>query len=158
MKTHILAIASILILTQGVYSQAKSDKEQIADIDKIKKEIKANLNSYTKTERAKSSEGYRYVYTEGKDLRLVAVYFKDTIEDKNVEWYFYNNQLIYSTQVWTNRASKKIIDNEKFYLNNERLFAWIRAGKKIDVNSKDFKKVADEFPKYAAKLKTDALK
>ena len=166
MKQSFLAIAIMFLLTQGVFSQVilegmyfKSDEEQIAFIDKMKQEIKNNVNSYTKTEKVKDSTGYRYVYTKGNDLQLVTVYYKNINNiDKSVEWYFHNGQLFYSEKVWTNRTTEKVVENEKFYLNNEQLFAWFQDGKWKDVTSPAFKKMADDLAAYAAKLKEDSLK
>jgi hypothetical protein len=103
--------------------------------------------------------GYRYVYTKEKDLILITVYYKDpTNIDKNVAWYFHNGQLIYSEKNWTDRATKKIVETEKAYLTDEHLLAWFINDRKEDTASKDFKKMADEFPAYAAKLKAGHAK
>jgi hypothetical protein len=163
MKKSFLAIATILLLTQVVSSQVldgiyiKPDEERIIDIDKMRQEIKANLKSFTKSERVKDSSSYRYVYTKGKELQLITVYYKDTNNiDKNVSWYFHNGQLIYSEKTWTDRTTKKVVENEKAYLDYENLFAWFINDKKVDVTSQEFKKMAVEFPAYAAKLKADS--
>ena len=171
MKNNFLAIATILLLTQGTYSQSepkpkgdivgllvKSDEEQITSIDKITQEIKANLSSYTKSEKVKDNSGYSYVYTKQNELQLIVAFYKDKDVDKNVEWYFRYGRLIYSEQIRTDKATNKIVDNEKFYLDNEHLFAWFKSGKKVDVNSPEFKKTADELTAYADKLRADNLK
>jgi hypothetical protein len=51
--------------------------------------------------------------------------YKEQDIDKMVMWYFLNRQLIYTEQTWTNVVSKKIVDNEKVYLNNGHIIAWL---------------------------------
>jgi len=168
MKTSFFVAATFLFLTRVAYPQIsdidlavllmKSDEEQIKDIDQMRQEIKNNLNSYSKSEKVKEHSGYRTVYRKGKDLQLIAVNQKDHSVDKRVEWYFHNGQLIYCEQAWTDRSTNKIIDQEKFYLENEHLFAWFKNGQAINAASEDFKKTADELNAYAANLKSENQK
>jgi len=163
----ILASATIIIFTRVAYSQevdhnvdlwAKSDKEQIADIDNMSWEIKANLNKYTKTVKVSDSTVYRYVFMKGSELKQITVFGKDQNIDKYVVWYFHNEQLIYSEQLWTDSSIPKMIDNEKFYLDNEHLFVWFKDNKCIDNSSSDFKKMADDLTDYASDMKTANIK
>ena len=72
MKKIFIAIVTIFLLTQVAFSQVllKSLEEQIYDIDKIRQEIKTNLNNCKKTEKVNDSTGCRYVYSMDKDLQL----------------------------------------------------------------------------------------
>jgi hypothetical protein len=155
-----LTIAIILLFSEGVYSQANSAlkkplADQAAQIDKIKKEIKANMKSYTKTIDISDSISYQYSYKMSKELKLISVGTVDRKQNlaKIVDWYFNNGQLIYTEQNYKERSSNKILETEKFYLNNENLFAWSQEGTWKDPNSAEFKQAATGLHAYAASLK-----
>lgn len=151
MKKYLLTILTSFAITQGIYSQ--TDKKQIADIEKVTKEIKNNIGKYKKTEELKDSVGNsRYIYKDGNELKLVTIYFQDTDANKNVEWYFTNGQLIYSQQTWTDKKTNKVVDNQKCYLSSGHLITWVKNDKLVDTNSEEFKKVGVDLPVYGTKM------
>ena len=156
-----LALILCLITTNSVFCQTQSSR--MTDIDKICREIDNNLNVYQKIKQMDDSNGSRYEYMDknGK-LKLVTIEYKDRsvtgeYTDKKVRWYFSNDVMIYSQQVWTNIPSHKIVDNEKFYMNNNNMIAWIKSdGKSVDKQSTQFKDVDTKLYAYGAKLRQAA--
>lgn len=96
----------------------------LAKIDEIKLSIEHSKASYVKTEKIDSGSS-KYIYTKNHVLQLVIVDYKEQDIDKKVLWYFSNKQLVYTEQTWTNNVSNKIVDNEKIYLNNGHIIAWL---------------------------------
>jgi hypothetical protein len=163
MKRYFVFALASLSLTYGAYSQ--SDAQQIDDIDKLRQEIKNNISTYQKTEvecDTTGSTGYRYVYKNGSDLKLIAIEYKDKRDpgkyiDKKVEWYFSNGHLIYCEQVWTDIPTGKIVDDERFYSNDQHLIAWIKSeNEKVDSTSQEFKDVDAQLVAYGNKLVWDS--
>jgi hypothetical protein len=155
MKRTIVAIIIGFLCMQGMSAQTE---KQISAIDKQWQKIKSNINSFTKEVKVENNTGYRYVYSKGKEMQMITVSYKDQDVDKKVFWYFVNDKMIYSEQTWTNTTTGKIVDNEKFYFDNERLFACIKDSKFVDTASNDFKKADSELVSYIVKLKEDSPK
>ena len=155
MKRIIVAIIVGFLFVQGISAQTE---KQISAIDKQWQKIKSNISSFHKDVKVEDNSGYRYVYSKGKELQMITVMSKEKDIDKNVFWYFVNGKMIYSEQTWTDVYTGKIVDNEKFYFDNERLFAWIKDSKFVDTASNDFKNADNEFVSYVVKLKEDSTK
>jgi hypothetical protein len=164
MKKLLFGIIMILLLNQIAVSQVllKSDKEKIADIDQMRQEIKSNLNSYRKTENINDSNGYRYVFRKDKELKLIMIEYKDKRDqgkyiDKKVVWYFSNGHLIYSEQTWIDIATGELVDNQKFYLDDQYLIAWFKLENgAVESTSKEFIDIAAELVPYGEKLQQGA--
>jgi len=160
MKRYFVFALASLSLTYGAYSQ--SDAQQITDIDKLRQEIKNNISTYQKTVVINDTNGYRHVYKNGSDLKLIAIEYKDRRDtgkyiDKKVEWYFSNGHLIYCEQVWTDIPTGKIVDDERFYSNDLHLIAWIKSETgKVDATSQEFKDVDAQLVAYGNKLVWDS--
>jgi hypothetical protein len=103
---------------------AQADKQMLAKIDNIKSSIEHNKATCLKTEKTDSSSS-KYIYTKNHVLQLVIVDYKEQGIDKKVLWYFANKQLVYTEQTWTNTVSNKIVGNEKVYLTNGHIIAWL---------------------------------
>jgi hypothetical protein len=154
MKNYFFAILIGIALI--ISACAKSDQQLMLSIDNVRIGIKNNIASLTKVEKFKDSTGYRYAYFKEKDLQLITVYFKDQNIDKNVEWYFSNGKLIYSEQTWINTELGQIVDNEKYYLDDNRLIAWVKTDKSlVDKTSHEFIEVDSKLPVYGEKLQKD---
>jgi hypothetical protein len=155
-------IASIVTLffIEGVYAQdvPQQNDARIAAIDKIKDEIKNKIDSYQKKEKYKDSTGYRNAYYNGDELQLAVTYYKDSASEKHGEWYFQNGQFIFSVKLWTDVKTKDTIDYERFYLINERLYAWFKFDNPIDRNTVVFKKLNFRMRDYIADLKLENQK
>ena len=154
MKKHFFFLLAIFSMMQGF---AQSDSVRIIDIDKTIQEIKNDTTIHMVEKAKEQGGGYRHAYIKDKELKRTTVYHRDQNTDKSVEWYFSNGQLIYSEQIWTIIKSQKIVDDEKFYLADGHLFAWIKMnGKYVDKDSKQFKGFEDGLEGYIIKLKEDA--
>ena len=115
-------------------SYSQDEKQMLANIDQTKNSIDRNKNSFTKTEKTDSA-GYKYIYTKNHTLQLVLIDYKEQGIDKKVVWYFSGKQLVYAEQTLTNVSSGKLVDNEKVYLSNGHIIAWL--------DSQNNKQVAD---------------
>ena len=70
-----------------------------------------------------------------------------------MEWYFSNGHLIYSQQIWTDIETKEVIDNQKYYLNDQHMIAWIKfENKTVDNASQEFKDMDADLVAYGIKL------
>lgn len=156
MKTGIIFLTCIA-LTFSVYAQ--TEKQTIADIDKTITDIKSKTSTFQKIEKVNTPEGYRFIFLKGNELQLITVRQIENNLEKNVEWYYVNGALVYAETVWLDNKTKKIVKNEKQYLDNGHLIAWINPeGKLVDNNSSEFKTVDTELSAYGIKIKNDALK
>lgn len=160
MKKLLFGAIIILFLYQVVISQVilKPYKEQIADIDKKRQEIRNNISNYRQTQNHTDSNGYSYVYKQDTALKLIMIEYKDRRDtgkyiDKKVEWYFSNGHLIYSEQIWTDIATGKLVDNQKFYLDDRHMIAWIKFDNEaIDITSQEFIDIDAKVVLYGKKL------
>jgi len=167
MKEYFLIIVTCLFFCQCVYSQSlyrpaeaatQQPVVQMGAIDKLKEEIKNNIESFQKKEKFKDTTGYRNAYYKGNELQLISAYYKDTATEKHVDWYFQNGQFIFSVQLWTDKKSKDTLDYQRYYLTNERLIAWLKYDKPVDRNSVIFKKLNYRMRDYIGELKDDNRK
>lgn len=167
MKIQILILTSALLFHQSIYSQDISQYnsartpqpvQEITSINKIKDEIKSNINDFKKVQKANDTTGYRNAYFKGKKLQLVSAYYRDTSTVKLVDWYFQKGQLIFSEQLWTDVKTKDTLNRERFYLQNERLIAWFKFDQPVDRKSVAFKKVDSKMRDYIKDLKLDNRK
>jgi outer membrane lipoprotein-sorting protein len=156
MKT-IITFLTCITLTFSVYAQ--TEKQIMADIDKTITDIKSKINTFQKIEKGNTSKGYRFVFLKGKELQLITVRAIEENLEKNVEWYYVNGVLVYAETIWLDSKTKKVVKNEKTYLDNGHLIAWINPdGKLVDSNSSEFKTVETELTAYGIKIKNEALK
>lgn len=168
MRRILLTLLTGIVLNQAAYSQKnvldgvyiKGDSEIIKNINKVREETLANINSYQKEEAFKDKDGtsFRYVYRQNKELKLIAVKTMDGNVEKRVSWYFNNGQLIFSEQIWTDNESNKLIDHEQFYTDYGNLIAMIKNDKPVATTSDEFKEVSKGLKSYAEKLKEQVSK
>ena len=162
--TFILALFFLLSLNatsqtrilDGVY--IKSDEERVAEIDKITQEIKAGLNSLSKTQNFKDSSNYRLIYKKAMEPLLISIHSEGKDISYVKDWYFQNGHLIFVEQITRVIEFDKVIDTERMYLDKENLFIWIQSGKKVDPSSSQFKEAAKELREYSNKLIVGSLK
>jgi hypothetical protein len=156
MKTTIVFFTCI-VLTFSV--SAQTEKQTMLDIDKTINDIKSKISTFQKIEKINTNDGYRFVFLKDKELQLITVRQIEENVEKNVEWYYVNGVLIYAETIWLDSTTKKIVKNEKLYLDSEHLIAWINTENKlVDNNSSEFKTVSTELVAYGIKIKTEALK
>jgi hypothetical protein len=156
MKT-IITILTFLFFTLSV--DAQTEKQTMLDIDKVATEIKSKLNTYNKIEKNNSVDGYKYVFLNENELKLITVKVIEPNTEKNVDWYYLNGVLTYTETKWFDIKSSKIVKHEKQYLNNGHLIGWVNSDNKlVDNTSSEFKSLEDELNAYGAKLKSDVLK
>ncbi len=154
MKIKLFALLICAIGNFFSYSQSNNT----ADIDKLTKDIKANLNSYQKVLKTNTSSDSRLVYFKDKALILISVKTIELYNEKNVEWFYENGQFVYSETNWVDTKTQKITFSEKCYLSNGQLISWINQSKPKDSSSDDFKKMSADLVIYGSKIRDDALK
>lgn len=138
---YIITFFLSLILNVALFAQ---NEDQIRTIDVIRQETDKNLDNYEKEEKVNDSTSNKYVYTLDKELKLITVEVNEQGLNKKVRWYFEKGKFIFCEQIWKNIASDKLIDDEKFYVNNNNLVAYFIFEKKIDPASSEYKYVADK--------------
>jgi hypothetical protein len=150
------SIAILIGFAFTLMACTSAEKKQMLSIDNTKENIKNSIGTFTKVEKFKDETGNRYAYFKDSVLQLITVYYKEKNVDKNVEWYFSNDQLIYAEQKWTESETGKIVNNEKFYLSGGHLIVWIKTDNtKVDPSSQNFKYFDNKLGVYAEKLKQD---
>ena len=155
MKTTI-TLLSFFIWTLTFYAQ--TDKI-ILDIDQATNEIKSKISSFRKIEKINNSEGSRFVFLKDKELQLITVQQIGPDVEKNVEWYYINGVLTYSETKWLDKKSQQIVFNEKEYLRNGHLIAWINSENKlVDSTRLEFKTIDTALAAYGIEIKNEALK
>lgn len=138
-----------VFLIQNIYSQ--DNKESI---DQAVNEIKANSAKYEKIIELDDSLAYKCVYLQDKKLQFIELSFKDENINKNVEWYFKDNEFIYGEALWIDDV-KNIQSNKNIvYFYNSELIYWNKDDISIESSSEDFKKYNKEIKDYVKKMKT----
>ncbi|OFX44143.1 MAG: hypothetical protein A2046_14515 [Bacteroidetes bacterium GWA2_30_7] len=170
MKTNIIIIITSIVISTMGFSQIVNQtlendgfeptliqenyNSKIEEIDKITTSINKNIDNYQKIEKVKNATGNKYNYYKSNELQLVTVEAFENNLTKKVCWYFQNNQLIFSDVLWTNNESGIIVKYVKAYLQNEKLFAWIKTDNSyINPNSQEFKDADEQLREYASTLK-----
>jgi hypothetical protein len=155
MVQHISAQVSDSSAPSGALS---IDDEQIHSVNKIVDEIRSGIKQYRKVEKVKNKTGFNCGYFKGSDLMLIQSWYKDTITEKNTEWYFQNGKFIYSRKLWTDIKTKDTLEYERYYLSNEKLIAWFKFDKPVDKKSEPFRKVSIKLRDYVGDLKLEYVK
>ena len=166
MKQILLLILLALVIASGSYAQSQNKytvdhslisgdtAQMIRDINVMAGQTKNDIGTYRKVVRDEDASKYRWHFFKGKELKLVQLRTHDESNEMFVEWYFNNGQLYYSEQNWTNTETKQLMQNNKMYLKDEILFAWISSQKgMVDTTSTDFNELAAALKKYAQELK-----
>ena len=93
-------------------------------------------------------------YLQDKKLQFIELSFKDENINKNVEWYFKDNEFIYGEALWIDDV-KNIQSNKNIvYFYNSELIYWNKDDISIESSSEDFKKYNKEIKDYVKKMKT----
>jgi hypothetical protein len=153
-KITLVIFISLLITT--CFSQ--NYKGTIDSVFSIVKQINSDLDSFTKIEKYKDSISFKNYYILNKELKKAEV---STIENgtlKNVSWYFYNSNLIYSERVWLDNKGIKIMDSEKVIVQNNKIIAWLNSSNQlIDFNTNEYNQLCIKLIEFGDYLKNDSL-
>jgi len=123
-------------------------------IDTLVKKIAGDSISYQRITAELDPNVYRCFYLKDKDLKIVHADFTSDTSKITAEWYFDNNNLIYSEQNWWNMSDHKSTLTTKMYLSNENLVAYISSSHGVyDPSSDDFRELAVGLKEYAKELK-----
>lgn len=133
--------------------------QKMIDISKITESIKSNISTLKKVEIQKDNLGHREAYFKANSLQLIKVNLIDNGIEKNIEWFYSNEKLIFSEAIWSDIASKKTVNKVTCYFDNDHLITWIDFGNKfLDPNSLDFKERDVQMALYGKKLYDEAMK
>jgi len=145
------------ILPYFISRSAFSQNSSIAEIDKTIEQMKNQKDAYEKIEKIKSENAYKYVYFKDNEVQIISINEKDKIE-KNVEWFYLNNNLIYTETNWLNIIGGKKLFTEKTYHVKGNLIAWLKSENTfVDASSTEFKKMDKDLGAYAIKIRNEAL-
>lgn len=155
MKNLYFIMLLIFAITQALFSQTV--ESQLTKLDSLKEVITQEIPGYSKLEKINKKTGHRLVYTKGHEIKLITVFSKDKDLDKNVSWYFANGELFYSEQKWTDSSTGSLVNNEKFYLTNGHLIAWIKTDNSfVNRDSEEFKDIDKKLVDYGKILITES--
>lgn len=132
--------------------------QQIKDIEKIAQSINNNIKTFQMIELFRDSLSFRDVYVKDNVLQLIKVHFIENKIEKNVDWYFQNEKLIYAESIWINIDTKKTVSHLKCYFNNLHMIAWLNEGKYVNSNSPEFKTREKQLVDYSKTMWVNAMK
>jgi|GEM_PF-6451607 len=151
MNTNKLLAVIVLTLSVGMF--AFSTKKEIEIVKAKVNFIENELSTYTKIVNQDDSMGLSNSFFKNDEIKKISVQMNEGKIIKQVVWYFENDQLIFSEQKWENQKDKTIVNNEKIYLIDHKLIAWIRTdGKLVKNNSQEFKNMESMSVAYAEGL------
>lgn len=114
--------------------------------------LKTRDGLFEQVEKAKNDSSLTNFSHSNQGLKLFVV--KETGKIlKMVEWYFFEDNLIYTETNWWDPIQNKLLFSEKTYHQKGKLIAWLKSESTFaDSNSEEFRKFDRELQKYAAKL------
>lgn len=134
--------------TLRLFPQSKS----IGEIDERISLLRERDGLEDQIEKARNDSSLSNLSHSSKDLRLFLIKEGGKIV-KLVEWYFFEDYLIYTETNWWDPIQNKLLFSEKTYHEKGRLIAWIKSESSFaDSNSEEFRRLDKELQKYAAKL------
>ncbi len=169
MKNITITIFVFILLFSGAYSQTAvmvdpkttsiETAQKMIGINKLTEKTKSNLNNLKKIDIQKDNLGQRVAYFESNSLKIIKVYLTDNGIEKNIEWYYSDEKLIYSEANWEDISTNKIVNTVKCYFDNNHLITWIDFGNKfLDPNTDTFRERDSEMTIYGKKLYDEAIK
>lgn len=148
MKTVLHILFFICLGSATLFSQTKS----LGEIDQQILYLKTRDGLENRIEKVKDDSSMTSFSHSNEGLKLFIV--KESGKTvKMVEWYFFEEQLIYTETNWWDPVRNKLLFNEKTYHQKGKLIAWINSENTFaDSNSEEFRKLDRELQKYATKL------
>jgi hypothetical protein len=133
--------------------------KEVAVIDTLVQKIVKDSASYRRILVEKDARIERAYYLQEKELRVVQASYDSDSTLMIVEWFFYNNKMIYNQQRWLDGATQKLQQTFKMYLKDENLIAWLNTKKgAYDPSSTEFKELGEGLKEYAKQLKDESPK
>lgn len=165
MKTFILTLTTCLFFSTGIYSQlldpviAPIDtSQQIKDIENICENIKGNMDNLARIPVFRDSLSFRDVYLQDNQLQLVKIQHIEENIEKNIEWYFFAEKLIFAESNWISKETGKTVANMKCYFSNSHMIAWINDNKYMNSGSEEFRQREKQLINFSKTLWVNAMK
>jgi hypothetical protein len=87
-------------------------------------------------------------------VQFIAVHQREKGVQKNVEWFYVNDSLVYAESNWINIRSLKSVKNEKLYLQKGHLVVWMNSQNvPAETSSADFREMDKSLAAYGIKMK-----
>jgi hypothetical protein len=138
MKSTKKTLTLVFIFSQ-IYFSFSQTNPTVKAIDKTIAEIKNNLRSYEKIEEINNGRGKKLAYRKNSETDLITVKSIEPTIEKNVSWYYYNNDYVFCEVYWINSDST-VLFHEKYYFNDAHLIGWIKTGnEEIEPSTREFK-------------------
>lgn len=138
-------IIVVLVLINGLIPTvfAQKDQEIVDSIDFLRSSIDKNLPHLQIIGSLRDSNGYSYyVYANAnKQIQYAKAYIISDSINRNLQWYYSGNHLIYAEQQWTNSKTNKVVQHQICYMVNDQLVKGINNNNIIDPSSEEFKTV-----------------
>jgi hypothetical protein len=130
----------------------------VAMIDAVVEQIKSDLAECRKVEEVNSEQGYRWLFYRNEEPVVIEVMERGRIE-KQVTWFFYNKQLVYTETVWMDSIAGRKVHAEKTYHYQEAMIAWINNETTfVDASSDEFRDLDKALRVYGKEIYLAALK
>ncbi len=137
-------------LTINIHAQKVDDR--IQKIDEHCNQIIRQLSTCSHSVVMSDSQGNRINYACFGTTKVITIKVQQDSILKNVIWILEENRLIFAGQEWLNVKTNRIVDIQKFYLENQSLIGWLTNNSFVASNSVAFTETAKELQDYIPKL------
>lgn len=147
----------IIILSGVLASNSFGQEGSIGDIERTVFYMKEGIDIFEKVQKEKTSTTQTNVYYVKAEPQIIRFQKKEKIE-KIVDWYYFEQILIYTESRWQDTASGKVLYTEKTYHHNGALIAWLTSENTfVDANSPDYKSLEKRLDTTAINLREEFL-
>jgi hypothetical protein len=141
----------LVFINSHLITWAQQKNHRIEETDR-KVEFYLDKSIVAKTTGTTDPEGEKSI-SSFDNCKIVKIKTLDKGLEKKVRWFFDNDTLFYSDQVWTKISTFQVVDQQKFYLQNNRLQVWLNENNRaVNPNSSEFINFEAELRNYSEKL------
>ncbi|PBQ34145.1 hypothetical protein CNR22_20990 [Sphingobacteriaceae bacterium] len=113
-------ISLLLLSTSSIFGQTTG----ITDIERTVFYMKEGIEVFEKVQKEKTATSQIYIYYHKAEPQIIRFQKKEKLE-KIVDWYYFEQILIYTESNWQDTTSGKVLFTEKTYHHNGSLIAWL---------------------------------
>lgn len=147
----------IIILSVGLASRIFGQEGTIGDIERTVFYMKEGIDIFQKVQKEKTATTQTNVYYVKAEPQIISFQKKEKLE-KIVDWYYFEQILIYTESRWQDTASGKVLYTEKTYHHNGALIAWLTSENTfVDSTTPDYKRLEKRLDTTAIKLREEFL-
>ncbi len=145
-----LAFLCFLLSVKG-FSQ-----NTISLIDEVVEQIKLEIPNLRMEYMAELLNGYKRAFYKDKVPLIIEVEETERIK-KNVCWYYFKENLIFTETVWTDTVSGRKLHHEKTYHSKDRMIVWMdNESTFVDASSSEYINLEKALSAYSKKIYLEA--